>query len=129
MRISLGDVNAPIGIVTLNADGSQIQGTTDEQAIFNWAGLTASQIYAATTQISIEQLANTLEQMQTQGETPTQAAQYVASLAPSGVVGAVTTVTAACTDSIGCLSIAGMQIPETPLLIAAAVVLAFVVFK
>ena len=128
MRIGIGDVSTtPVGIVTLTADGSQIQATTDEQAIFNWAGLTAAQIYA--TGLPISQLANTLEQMQNSGQTAQAANQFVASLVPSGIVGAVTTLTTACTDSIGCLSIAGMQIPETPLLIAAALIFAFVVFK
>ena len=125
MRIGIGDVQP--GIVTLNADGSQIQATTDEQAIFNWAGLTAAKIYA--TGLPTSQLANTLEQMQNAGQPASQAAAYVASLTPSGIAGAVTTLASSCTDSIGCLSIAGIQIPETPLLIAAALIFAFVVFK
>jgi len=42
---------------------------------------------------------------------------------------ATSVVGAACTDSIGCLSLGGMQIPETPLLLIAGLFVAFMVFK
>ena len=42
---------------------------------------------------------------------------------------ATSVVGAACTDSIGCLSLGGMQIPETPLLLIAGLIVVFMVVK
>ena len=130
MMSHLGQVSTlPVTTSTLpcGLSASQIQ------AVFSQAGLAANQIAwanASNTSMNECSIATGILAMLSAGATPTQiqAQLEVAGVPPAVQVGS--TSGSACTDSIGCLSIGGKQIPETPLLIAAALtLLAFMVMR